>query len=148
MNFSNYYIVTEPIARNLKMLGCDLPCYFCYDGGGNRISLSEELSKGLNYNSIIFKGCCSAPYRVTVMDWIKNLYSMNLETFLDEEKEGEWRYRIEFNDEIKDKLKREANSKMIIYESKRLAELAGIEHMIEIIFNYFWEIKFNKNEVL
>ncbi len=73
---------------------------------------------------------------------------MNLETFLDEEKEGEWRYRIEFNDEIKDKLKREANSKMIIYESKRLAELAGIEHMIEIIFNYFWEIKFNKNEVL
>lgn len=149
MNYQSY-LVTESIARYLKLLGYDVPTHFCYDIGGfcdSSYLKPKDFFTGINYNSTTqFRGFCSAPYRFEVFKWIKENFSMEYETFLDNDDKDHWRFLIKFGEKIRDKLKLEANSEFRIYESERLAELAGIEHMIKIIFNHFWEPKFEPHE--
>ena len=135
----HYYLVTENIARTIKMLGFKEPCVFMYDKLGMLGSYLQQntIFEGINYNSGAY--ICSAPYRQQVFDWMLNEYDLDYDHFTEDNNE-EWRYvLLPKSDAAIDALKKEANTQLCIYPSSRTAELFALEHMCELVKDYFYE---------
>lgn len=141
-----YYLVTENIARTIKMLGFKEPCIFMFDKLGMFGTDLQNRSyfEGINYNSSGY--VCSAPYRQQVFDWMLNEYGLDYKLYTEDNNE-EWRYVIEpISRESIEALKNESNTVLVIYQNSRMAELAALEHMCSIIKDYFYQPELKKEK--
>lgn len=68
--------VTYKVAKQLKEIGFDEPCLYCFDSTGMRCSHAKDVFDYMNYNAPVGGGYVSQPSYDDVFEWFKKKHKI------------------------------------------------------------------------